>query len=433
MLGRASRGTPAARPGPSRDTRAPWGAWRRTSRRRPPRRRGPRPGPARRGSRAGPPSWPAGPIEAPCSARRRPCAPSLALMTGAGEHLVGGPPEAHRAEAWAISGAAASPRCLEIDEQLAPAPGALANADLEAHELLPALGRGADHDQPALGRVRPIGLTHAGLEAHPVGPDGDVSGAPRDHGAASGRGPPPDRPSAARSPKPRAPARPRPSGAESASPKSPVETPRRYSTGSSASRLLVRRAHRGRITDANRAGPAAPGSRSRTLGRRTGTGPTPVWIARSGPAPWRTTRWRPSSSRASAKEAPRRVRLRHSAQAEEAPRPLARGRRRRVVDLVALTEGPDADRSAHRRIAPPGGPGRLDTRHDTPPSSDRHHPGSAIALLGGAVGAVGPDAAGRVGVLDQPLAQARAVVRAASVTIWRRTMPCLRSIETWDL
>ena len=234
-------------------------------------------------------------------------------------------------------GRGGQPAGLEVGEQLAPAPGALANADLEAHELLPALGRGADHDQPALGRVRPIGLTHAGLEAHPVGPDGDVSGAPRDHGAASGRGPPPDRPSAARSPKPRAPARPRPSGAESASPKSPVETPRRYSTGSSASRLLVRRAHRGRITDANRAGPAAPGSRSRTLGRRTGTGPTPVWIARSGPAPWRTTRWRPSSSRASAKEAPRRVRLRHerSGRGGAAP-PRARapsaGRRSRRPD-----------------------------------------------------------------------------------------------------
>src|SRR4051794_39830174 len=35
--------------------------------------------------------------------------------------------------------------------------------------------------------------------------------------------------------------------------------------------------------------------RSRTRGARTGTGPRPVMIARSGRCPWRTSRWRPSS------------------------------------------------------------------------------------------------------------------------------------------
>src|SRR3954465_12017126 len=34
--------------------------------------------------------------------------------------------------------------------------------------------------------------------------------------------------------------------------------------------------------------------RSRTRGARTGTGPRPVMIARSGRCPWRTSRWRPS-------------------------------------------------------------------------------------------------------------------------------------------
>src|SRR3954466_6039774 len=34
--------------------------------------------------------------------------------------------------------------------------------------------------------------------------------------------------------------------------------------------------------------------RSRTRGARTGTGPRPVMIARSGRCPWRTRRWRPS-------------------------------------------------------------------------------------------------------------------------------------------
>src|SRR5215207_6983513 len=40
--------------------------------------------------------------------------------------------------------------------------------------------------------------------------------------------------------------------------------------------------------------------RSRTRGARTGTGPRPVMIARSGRWPWRTSRWRPSSVRLSA-------------------------------------------------------------------------------------------------------------------------------------
>src|SRR5215213_9182498 len=35
--------------------------------------------------------------------------------------------------------------------------------------------------------------------------------------------------------------------------------------------------------------------RSRTRGARTGTGPRPVTILRSGRWPWRTSRWRPSS------------------------------------------------------------------------------------------------------------------------------------------
>src|SRR5205823_7816670 len=35
--------------------------------------------------------------------------------------------------------------------------------------------------------------------------------------------------------------------------------------------------------------------RSRTLGQRTATGPTPVTISRSGRWPWRTSLWRPSS------------------------------------------------------------------------------------------------------------------------------------------
>jgi len=38
-------------------------------------------------------------------------------------------------------------------------------------------------------------------------------------------------------------------------------------------------------------------ARSRTFCRATRIGPIPVWIVRSGPVPWRTTRWRPSGRR----------------------------------------------------------------------------------------------------------------------------------------
>ena len=295
-------------------------------------------------------------------------------------------------------GRGGEPAGLQLGEQLAPAPGALAHAGLEAHELLPALGRGADHDQPALGRVRPIGLTHAGLEAHPVGPDGDVSGAPRDHGAASGRGPPPDRPSAARSPKPRGSGRRAREGPRA--PRRSRPSRRRADTAPAA-------AHRGSSSGA----PIGAGSLTRTAparprpgrGREPSAGAPARGPRRSG-SPARARRRGAPRAGARPRAAPPRRRRRGAsasatgAQAEEAPCPLARGRRRRVVDLVALAERPDAGRSAHRRIAPPGGPGRLDTRHDTPPSQ------IAVTQCG-----------------------------AASVTIWRRTMPCLRSIQTWDL
>ncbi len=95
-----------------------------------------------------------------------------------------------------------------------------------------------------------------------------------------------------------------PRSAPSASWKSPVEMPRRYRTGSSASRLFVRRAHFGRIAEVNTMrSPSAPvaslAPRSRNLTRLTGTGPIPVWIVLSGPCPCRTSRARPSASRSS--------------------------------------------------------------------------------------------------------------------------------------
>src|SRR3569832_1649963 len=44
---------------------------------------------------------------------------------------------------------------------------------------------------------------------------------------------------------------------------------------------------------------SGPAPRSRSFTRRTGTGPIPVCIRRSGPSPCRTTRSRPSGSRMS--------------------------------------------------------------------------------------------------------------------------------------
>jgi hypothetical protein len=52
-----------------------------------------------------------------------------------------------------------------------------------------------------------------------------------------------------------------------------------HRTGNSASRLFVRRAHFGRIDEVKRIFSSAPTSpRSRTLARRTSTGPILVWI-----------------------------------------------------------------------------------------------------------------------------------------------------------
>ena len=59
---------------------------------------------------------------------------------------------------------------LDLDKQFSPALGALAHADLEADQFLPALRRGADQHQHALGL-----LLHPGLEVDAVGPDVDVA------------------------------------------------------------------------------------------------------------------------------------------------------------------------------------------------------------------------------------------------------------------
>ncbi len=92
-----------------------------------------------------------------------------------------------------------------------------------------------------------------------------------------------------------------PSKAVSASWKSPVEMPRRYSTGNSASRLRVRRAHSGRIVELNRI--RSPIRREiprqvRPGGRMSGQGPRRSWPSATFLPSIATTCARPIASRA---------------------------------------------------------------------------------------------------------------------------------------
>ncbi len=72
------------------------------------------------------------------------------------------------------------------------------------------------------------------------------------------------------------------------------EAQRSVPSRSKASRLRVRRAQRGRMADVKQMRSAASAPRSRSLTRRTATGPMPVCTWRSGPWPCRTMRSRPS-------------------------------------------------------------------------------------------------------------------------------------------
>ena len=65
----------------------------------------------------------------------------------------------------------------------------------------------------------------------------------------------------------------------------------------------MRRAHLGRICEVKRIRAPVVAPRSRAFGFCTSTGPIPVWIARTGSCPWRTTRRRPSERTSSAFEA----------------------------------------------------------------------------------------------------------------------------------
>ena len=69
---------------------------------------------------------------------------------------------------------------------------------------------------------------------------------------------------------------------------------------------------------------------------------------------------------------------------EQPARSRPQKRRQRIVDLVGLAKVDNAVILVHGVSLPRGGSGRLVTHLDTPPSSPRHHPISAIAPTGSA-------------------------------------------------
>src|ERR1700722_13215127 len=138
--------------------------------------------------------------------------------------------------------------------------------------------------------------------------------------------------------------------------------------GRRASRLLVRRAHLGRMFEVKRMRSPEAVARSRAFGFCTSTGPIPVWIARTGSCPWRTTRRRPSGSTSSSVEARnvsnsastawainRRAPVRRISVSGSSIAPFCR----RATTLFSVTAPDalhrthaDADRLGHRRAGP---------------------------------------------------------------------------------
>src|SRR5829696_3618082 len=89
-----------------------------------------------------------------------------ALMATAGIDLVERLPEPECTVTDRDLGRDGEPAPFHLDQELTPALSALADADLEAHQLLPTLGRRADHHQHALGM-----LLHASLQVDAIGPE----------------------------------------------------------------------------------------------------------------------------------------------------------------------------------------------------------------------------------------------------------------------
>ncbi len=171
----------------------------------------------------------------------------------------------------------------------------------------------------------------------------------------------------------------RPSRAASASWKSPVEMPRRYRTGSSASRLRVRRAHFGRM----RRGEPDPVLRpARTA--IPDTDPRDRHRADAGlDRPLRpvTVPHQPGPSILQPQvlhRAQERVRLHLDSLGEQVASAATQHLGQGIVEVFGMTKSDDVGRCLHGVSLSLRGSGRLDTRLDTPPSTHRRHPISRI-------------------------------------------------------
>lgn len=124
---------------------------------------------------------------------------------------------------------------------------------------------------------------------------------------------------------------------------------------------------------------AASPPRSRSLARRTGTGPIPVWIVRSGPWPCRTTRARSLASPFVLHRSQERIRFRLNRLGQKPACAIAQNRRQGIVEVVWMLKSKNGAIGLHgvsplREVL-----AGFVTRLDTSPSSNRHHPASAIA------------------------------------------------------
>ena len=102
-------------------------------------------------------------------------------------------------------------------------------------------------------------------------------------------------------------------------------------------------------------------------------------MVRSGPWPCRTNRARPSSSRRSAITGQEGFGFRLDRLGQQAARSRAQDCGQRIIDHLGLPETDNGAILVHGVSLSWRGSGRLVTRLDTPPSSDRRHPASAIA------------------------------------------------------
>ena len=303
-----------------------------------------------------------------------------ALVSRAGIELVERLPEAKGAVADRNFGRDGKAAALHLDQEFAPALGALPDTDLEPDEFLPALGRRANQHQHALGM-----LLHPGVQVDAIRPDVEVAPcrevAPLPMfvlGLPFGRQPGDDRRRQVR--------------------RVPAEQRRE--------RLLeVARRDPAQVEDRQQR-IEAPGPASPLRQDRRGEA-DPLLITHRAAVPDLHTRDRDGADASldhplGAMAVPykaitpvRQLQLPHAGQEgigfkldrlrEEPPGAGPQHIRQGIVDLVGLPKADYVGRRVHGVSLSLRGSGRLDTRLDTPPSHRRRHPHSVIARVPGHV------------------------------------------------